>query len=490
MRSWLVLSLATGCYWNMQGPGKDPEVDPDFPRTPDLPAECDGERVRCVDDDSPEPRELGTSDRPFHSIAAALEGAESGDLVQVAAGTYAENVALRGLSVQLLGGFPGGSDFGSRDPVAWPTVLKGLGDDATVTLVDSATLLDGFVITGGTGHFDGDRYEGGGIHIDGGRPTLSHNVIEDNDIRHGAPDVTLTRGGGVSSAGADVWIIGNTIRWNRAGRGAGISAAGPSTLIRDNVIEDNIANHDHGGGIFASGPNVEISGNRISRNEIGRELGFGWGGGVYLHDVTTYARMSHNLISENFAPSLGSGVFVDNQGVALFAHELYVGNVCPERGGAAVYVDGLDNTGATPSFVQLDHVTIADHHCQNELGGNAVLVEGSSQATIENSILWGNGGEVWAAEDSSLTATFTLSTDPLPGEGNLSLDPLFGDGYHPRSMTGRLDPASRTWVADPVHSPAIDAADPTARWQDEPAPNGARANLGFDGGGPEASQSR
>ena len=485
----LVLVSVSGCYWNMRGPTPVGE-DGDFPRTPDEPAECDGDRVLCVDDDSPEPSERGTADRPFHTISAAMSRAEPGDVIQVAAGTYLENVKVLDLSVQLLGGFPGDLDYGVRDPRAFATVIQGQGDDAVVTLVQTASIVDGFTITGGTGHFDGDRYEGGGVYAEGGAPTISNNVIEGNDIRHGAPDVILTRGGGVAAADADVWIVGNTVRGNRAGRGAGISAAGPSILIARNVIEDNVADHDHGGGVFASGPNLELSENQIRRNEIGRELGYGWGGGVFIHDLGTYARLTRNVVSENFAPVLGSGVFIDNEAVAVLSHELYVTNVCPERGGAGLYVDGLDDSGTTGSFVTLTNVTIADHRCQNELGGNAVFLEGASEATIENSVFWNNGGELFASPNSSWTARFTMTTEPVPGEGNLSGDPLFGDGYHLRSMAGRWDEGTATWVTDSVHSPAIDAADPSARWQDEPMPNGARANLGFDGTTPEASRSR
>jgi len=488
MRELLVIVSLSGCYYNLKQPGTDHGAE--LSRTPDPPAACDGGHVLCVAGDSPEPEERGTADRPYHSVAAALAAAGQGDVLQVAQGTYPENLRLEALSVQLLGGFPGDTRYGTRDPAAHPTILQGVEEAAVVTLIESSAIVDGFTITGGAGHFDGDRWEGGGIYAEGGAPTISGNVIEGNDARHGPSDEVLSRGGGVAVSGGDAWIVGNVIRGNQAGRGAGVAASGPSLLISRNVIEDNAGDHDHGGGLFVSSPNVEISANRIARNEIGRDLGYGWGGGIFLHELGTYARLSKNVVSENYAPLLGSGVFVDNEAHAVLAHELYVGNACPQRGGAGLYVDGLDDTGTTGSFVEASQITVADHGCQNELGGNGVFVEGTSQVTITDSLFWGNGDDFFTALGSTIEARYTLAAEALPGAGNLSADPLLGPGYHPRSMAGRYDPDSAAWVSDAVHSPAIDAADPGARWDAEPAPNGHRANLGYDGDSPEASRSR
>jgi hypothetical protein len=44
-------------------------------------------------------------------------------------------------------------------------------------------------------------------------------------------------------------------------------------------------------------------------------------------------------------------------------------------------------------------------------------------------------------------------------------------------------------VVDAVHSPCIDAGDPAAAFDQEPIPNGHRANMGTYGNTPEASKS-
>lgn len=77
---------------------------------------------------------------------------------------------------------------------------------------------------------------------------------------------------------------------------------------------------------------------------------------------------------------------------------------------------------------------------------------------------------------------------------SLSRDPLFasvpnGD-YHLKSTGGRWSAASSTgWITDALHSPCIDAGDPSGSVGSEPTPNGGRINLGAFGGTVEASKS-
>ena len=54
----------------------------------------------------------------------------------------------------------------------------------------------------------------------------------------------------------------------------------------------------------------------------------------------------------------------------------------PSQAGAGLYVDGDDDGGSTVSLV---NVTIAGHACS---GGNAILLERGSTATMTSSIVW------------------------------------------------------------------------------------------------------
>lgn len=77
---------------------------------------------------------------------------------------------------------------------------------------------------------------------------------------------------------------------------------------------------------------------------------------------------------------------------------------------------------------------------------------------------------------------------------SLSVDPLFADAaaddYHLRSITGRFDPTSGTFVTDSNHSYLIDTGDSVSSAVDEPTPNGGRVNIGSHGARSEASMSR
>ena len=70
-------------------------------------------------------------------------------------------------------------------------------------------------------------------------------------------------------------------------------------------------------------------------------------------------------------------------------------------------------------------------------------------------------------------------------------DPLFADAtsgdYHLKSTEARWN--GSTWVTDAVASPCIDAGDPASAYENEPAPNGGRINLGCYGNTVEASKS-
>ncbi len=69
-------------------------------------------------------------------------------------------------------------------------------------------------------------------------------------------------------------------------------------------------------------------------------------------------------------------------------------------------------------------------------------------------------------------------------------DDFWVDGdYHLKSQAGRWEPTSGTWVIDDVTSPCIDAGDLNSPVGDEPEPNGGRVNIGAYDGTAEASKS-
>ncbi len=463
-----------------------------------------------VDDDNAGVQD-GSALRPYRTVQQAIKAAKANAVIAVAGGTYPQNLRVQEKVVRLYGGYVGGTkasyasgkagNFAERDPAANPSHLKGDGKDSVVTLYESgASIVDGFLVTGGgRSATAAPSWEGGGFYIYEGSPTISNNVIEKNQT---CPPVKQDReklGGGIFSTAANVSILNNVIRNNVSGRGAGISADGKKLIIRGNTVQNNIGVSDHGGGIYLFSPSAEISHNRIVGNEIGRDHGYGWGGGVTVLNKGGFYKFSHNIFTGNFAPSVGSALFVDDGAVASLDHDLFYANACNPKGDGAVppiYVDGLDDK--TGSTLDINHVTIADHTCKPAVAGHAINVTGKSKVTVKNSILWNNGGDdVKVDETSKATVSYTLTQKVLKGAGNLSKDPLFanpaGHDYHLRSTAGRWDSAANGkkggWVTDNQHSPAIDAADPASLFKLEPAPNGGRANLGAYGNTAQASKS-
>ncbi|MDD4198981.1 MAG: right-handed parallel beta-helix repeat-containing protein [Paludibacter sp.] len=92
--------------------------------------------------------------------------------------------------------------------------------------------------------------------------------------------------------------------------------------------------------------------------------------------------------------------------------------------------------------------------------------------------------------DVSISHTdFWGGFEQLPGSGNIAVDPLFADSinsdFHLKSEYGRWN--GLTWVNDDVSSPCINAGNPDDAYNNEPAPNGGRINMGAYGNTAEAS---
>jgi hypothetical protein len=417
--------------------------------------------------------------------------------------------------VHLFGGFTGGTvadytngdggDFSERDLAANVSHIQGDKTDTVVTLLEAMTsTVDGFRITNGTrSRFPQFGYYGGGIYVNGGAPVIANNLIENNDNTLLSPAGVEydMRGGGIFATSANISVLNNVIRNNKAGRGGGMAIEGGVVVIRGNVVQGNVSISDHGGGLFISANQAEITHNLILDNEIGRTEGYGWGGGIIVFGEQSFAHLAFNTVTQNYAPSVGGGIFIDDGATAHIDHELIYNNDCPDggtTGGVGIYVDGNQDP-VLSSKVTIDHVTVANHDCDTQ-GGTALYVEVHSFVTVTNSIFWDNKGTDFFVDQvftASLTMSYSTSEDTFAGEGNLTSDPLFADpaqhDYHLQSKAGRWDPAasdgSGGFVTDAQDSPAIDAGDPTAPFAAEASPNGGRANMGAYGNTAEASKS-
>jgi hypothetical protein len=139
-----------------------------------------------------------------------------------------------------------------------------------------------------------------------------------------------------------------------------------------------------------------------------------------------------------------------------------------------------------------------------------VLSFADSEATVVNSIVWGNEGPSLAVGQGPTPGVlYSDIAGGWSGPGTFDLDPSFANpgswlshgtadpsddtwlegDYHLQSQYGRLNLEIGAWVLDAITSPCIDAGDPQSMSGQEPAPNGGQANLGMYGATQQASKS-
>ena len=419
----------------------------------------------------------GSLAAPLRSIGAAVTKSSGLTAIFVAGGSYGEQLKIEGKELELLGGYAPG--FASRDPSVHTTTIDSPAGPSVLLSGAGQTVIAGFAITGA----------GRGIDCSGGAPVLSGNRIYGNRIG----DLEALGGGIWAYDGCNMKVFDNVIENNAAGRGGGIATIRNSIEIRRNVIRNNTGLADHGGATYLLGT-VEMHHNLVAGNATGRTGDSGWGGGIALITTDGKGNFSFNTVVGNYARTSGSGVFIDDGATSYHRNELYVDNECPQYGdGAAVSVDGGNGPFSNATFVNVTMV----HNCSSGRG-RLIHVE-ESHVVVSNSVMAGPSSQL---DDSfsvdkggSLRISYSNAPHVFAGAGNISADPQFAVGsgsepvaYRLKSTAGRWD--GKAWVVDAVHSPSIDAADPSSSYAEEPAPNGGRANMGAFGGTEYASKSR
>jgi hypothetical protein len=262
----------------------------------------------------------------YETIAAALEDADDGDVIDIGEGTYVGGVVVR-KNVSLRGA---GLD---------KTTISGPGDKPVVRVGKRAKVtIEAVTITGGGGAVIGSNAIGGGgilnegelvvfesvvrdnvVATSGGRTRLGGGIYTDSNKPVRIRDSAITgnqafSGGGVFVRDGDVDIVRTVVSGNQSGSGGGGNGGGirheggELMQIVDCAIIDNQAG-GLGGGISASSP-LRIVDTAISRNRA-----FG-GGGVYSQTKKPL-KVEGSDIEENTAALTGGGIAVDAGGLTL-----------------------------------------------------------------------------------------------------------------------------------------------------------------------------
>jgi len=381
---------------------------------------------------------VGTSPSgPCKTIQAAINKASPGDTVNVAAGTYDENIDFTGKAITLKS--MSGPSVAIIDGTQSGTVVTFNSGEVTTSVIEGFTITNGYASNGVPG-----GSAGGGILCDGASPTIRNNIITDNYAENTYSgydwDSGGTAGGGIAlNHGASPTIEGNTITANHGynhqswgAAGGGISVAHHSKpVIRNNAITHNLGDDDAtaGGVLCIYDGSATIEGNIITHNEATnkRSSWSGAGGGI-----TAY-KNSHPYIINN-----------------VIAYNTAVETVGGQAAGGIF--DRWD------SYPTIESNTIAFNSVTGVVGKKAAGIWDSWwRISIHNNIVWGNIGgpqvsigthtpEDWRPYPPGYVAGVTYSDveGGYSGEGNIAADPLF------------VDPAANDFHLQPG-SPCIDA---------------------------------
>jgi parallel beta-helix repeat protein len=401
-------------------------------------------------------------------IQGAVNAAQSGDTINVAAGTYLENVNInKGLTLKgtgnptatsfALNAILGTGSDGITAPIIYvnPTakiqdgvtlaslggtvniaagtykenvkidkslVLKGAG--STKTIVDgnkvgpvftigknnanAVVTLAGMSITNGKAE---NVYKFGGGIYNAGIATITGCTISGNTAEYG--------GGGIYNGGT-VTIIGSTISGNSAKYdGGGIYNGGTATITGSTILGNKVEyTYGRGGGIFSSGNAYIPSTLKVTSSTISGNTG-GYGGGIYTGGgiaTVTGTTVTGSTISRNTATHSGGGIHSDGGPIEV-TNSIISGNTASYGGGISgrsMKVTGSTISGNTVSF-----------------GGRGGGIVADGTSTITGSTISGNTGEGIYLGAGSTTTTIldsTISGNTGYGGGILNWGTLFVGG--------------------------------------------------------------
>jgi len=286
----------------------------------------------------------------FTTITAALKHAHSGDSIDIAAGTYIENIRIgknskKGEKIELtITGSTSGStiiDGGANGTVVsiFPQAVVNLfavtiqnGSSSGIAVRDATVALSECVVTNNqaTG-------SGGGIdfEVSNHPPKRTPQLLIDTCTISG--NTTNAFGGGLAIAGGSNSISNSTISGNSSigGNGGGVEISGGQTTLANSTISGNQATggEPFGGGINCIGTLVLNNVTIANNSAIGAN---GKGGGIFSLGCMLTA--ANTVIAGNAAHGqVDCGGLLNSQG-----HNLIQNNDCGITGDTTTNIIGED----------------------------------------------------------------------------------------------------------------------------------------------------
>ena len=276
-----------------------------------------------------------TALKPCEHIQAAIDRADSGDTINIAAGTYLEPLTIADLNLTLKGQSAANTflDGNSLQPVL--AVLRNSLSSLTITVSD-VTIQRGKAALGAGISTEDNVYL-----------TVNNSNIVSN---------TATFGGGIFNQGIltlnNVTLRGNAATTDNSSEGGAIWNTGFINMTGV-ILTDNTARR---GGAISSINTLTITNSTINNN---RAIGQ-YGGGIYNRTNTSRLTLNNSLVSGNQSIGTdGGGIF--NDGILVSNGSVISGNLALGNGG------GIFNNGS--GHVTLSNVAFNNNQSQGNGGG-------------------------------------------------------------------------------------------------------------------------
>ena len=343
----------------------------------------------------------------FPTLQDAIDEAEDGDHIHVAAGTYIGALDFQGKAI-VVEGTDGATE----------TTLDVFGQGELVSFSSGegpGTVLRGFRIIGGTGNFVGDPgvLRGGAIYCEESSPALENLIFEGN---------TATQGGAVYLQDSTASIVGCSFLANEASDGGAIHIRGGNPSISGSDFSSNEA-YSRGGAIHSKQGSCSVTGTTFQKNVANN------GGAFWLIESTLI--LTGSDVQENDAFVSGGGLLVEDFSVASIVASTISGNAASIAGGGIEIGPGsdVDITGSTIEgnsagdgggirSYQASLSIASSMILQNTSSGagGGVLLELTSDGYFSNVIFrgnlaTGNGGGINARTSSNLRAVHVTLID-------------------------------------------------------------------------------
>jgi hypothetical protein len=362
------------------------------------------------------------------TIQRAVDVAQPGDEIRVAAGVYAGVSARAWISqtvyisktVAIRGGYTTAS-WTMPDPTANPTTLDAEGQGRVLYIIgDISPTVEGLRITGGNAaELGGDPWDndaGGGVYIYEATVIISNCVVYANT----ASSASSGSGGGLFLRGSAATLSGNTVVSNTAstasyGQGGGLFLWGSDAMLSGNTVQGDTAStasSGSGGGLYLLNSDAMLSGNTV-QGDTASTAGWGYGGGLYIW--YSAATLSGNTVVSNMAGTVdqgyGGGLYLSFSDATLSSNTVR-GNTASTAGWG--YGGGL--------YLWYSPAT---------LSGNTIV---SNTATL-SPIATGQGGGLLVERSSPFTLTNNLVAD---NHANTQGSGLWFEGVETDPTLGRL----------------------------------------------------